>query len=336
MTSGRLKVAVAGAGMVTQHHLIGWARIPEVEVVAISNRDRAKAEARAAAFGIPTVYGDAVAMMDAERPEVLDIAVAVEVHAELVRAAAERGIAVLCQKPLCPTFAEARALAGEIGRRVPFMVHENWRFRPQYRRAREWVRAGRIGAVRQFRLAACSSGLILQPGEDRPFALARQPFMANMPRFIVLELLIHHLDTVRCLVGGRFRVAGVTMQRVSPLVVGEDVATILLEIDSGAQGTVAGNFSAPGYPARTGDSMELIGEVGRIVFDGPVLRLLDGRGTLRDEVGFDLDAAYQASYDGAIAHFAECLLAGRPFETDPADNLETLRLVDEAYAMAEG
>jgi len=236
---------------------------------------------------------------------------------------------------LCPTFEEARALVEEIGERVPFMVHENWRFRPQYRHAREWVQAGRIGAVRQFRLAACSSGLIADAGEERPFALARQPFMATMPRFIIFELLIHHLDTTRCLVGGRFRVAGALVRRVSPLVIGEDVASILLESDNGAMGTVAGNFSAGGYPARTSDSMELIGEAGRIVFEGSVLRLLDGRGNVRGEVGFNLDTAYQGSYDGAIAHFARCLADGQAFETDRIDNLETLRLVDQAYAMAE-
>lgn len=334
MASDRLRVAIAGAGMVTQHHLISWSRVPGAEVVAISNRDQRKAEARAADFGIPKAYGDAVTMMDAERPDVLDIAVAVDVHADLVRAAAARGIAVLCQKPLCPTFEEASALVEEIGDRVPFMVHENWRFRPQYRQAREWVQAGRIGAVRQFRLAACSSGLIADAGEERPFALARQPFMATMPRFIIFELLIHHLDTMRCLVGGRLRVAGALVRRVSPLVIGEDVASILLESDNGAMGTVAGNFSAGGYPARTSDSMELIGEAGRIVFEGSVLRLHDSRGNVREEVGFNLDAAYQGSYDGAIAHFARCLADGQVFETDRIDNLETLRLVDQAYAMA--
>jgi hypothetical protein len=32
-----------------------------------------------------------------------------------------------------------------------------------------------------------------------------------------------------------------------------------------------------------------------------------------------------------IAQFADCLESGAPFETDPADNLETLRLVEHAY-----
>src|SRR5450830_1801668 len=37
-------------------------------------------------------------------------------------------------------------------------------------------------------------------------------------------------------------------------------------------------------------------------------------------------------YRGAIEHFLNCLASGAPFETSPADNLETLKLVEDAYA----
>ena len=46
---------------------------------------------------------------------------------------------------------------------------------------------------------------------------------------------------------------------------------------------------------------------------------------------FDSDTGYQSSFDGVIAHFCHCLETGEPFETDPWDNLETLRLVEHAY-----
>ena len=318
--------------MVTRHHLIGWAAVPDAEVVAICNRSLGKARDRAAEFGIPAVYGDYAAMLDAEKPDAVDIAVAADLHADYVHAAAERGIPVFCQKPLTPEYASSVRLVEEIGSRVPFAVHENWRFRPQYRQAARWIAEGRTGPIRQFSMAACSSGLIPRPGEDLPPALVRQPFMAEMPRFLILELLIHHLDTVRCLVGERLGVAGARTRRVSPLVVGEDMALILLVGDGGAFGTVTGNFSAPGYSPRTQDRLELIGERATILFEDNRLCLREGDG--EKTVEFDLDEAYQASYTGAIAHFAEALRAGNPFETDRLDNLETLRLVEEAYAAA--
>ncbi len=63
-------------------------------------------------------------------------------------------------------------------------------------------------------------------------------------------------------------------------------------------------------------------------FGDAELRLLGPNGRTRK---YDFDAGYQASFDGVIAHFVDCLENGKPFETAPADNLETLRLVEHAY-----
>jgi D-apiose dehydrogenase len=239
----------------------------------------------------------------------------------------------LCQKPLTPTYGEAQVLAAEIGGRIPFMVHENWRFRPQYRKAAEWIAEGRVGPVRLFAMSALSSGLIRRPGAALPPALERQPFMARLRRFIVFELLIHHLDVVRFLVGQRLHVAAATLSRRCPDVVGEDTAHIVLRGDGGAAGSVTGSFLVPGMPARVEDRLEIVGESGRILFDGGRLAFA-GAGGEEAAAAIDLDAAYQASYDAAIAHFVDRLRTGRPFETAPTDNLETLRLVDETYAAA--
>jgi predicted dehydrogenase len=81
----KLRIAIAGAGMVTRHHLIAWSRLPVVEVVAIYNRHLDRALDRAAEFGIPKTYTDFAKMLDQERPDALDIAVATEVHSDRAR-----------------------------------------------------------------------------------------------------------------------------------------------------------------------------------------------------------------------------------------------------------
>jgi len=43
---------------VTHHHLKAWARLPNIEVVAICNRHRERADLRAKEFGIAKVYSD--------------------------------------------------------------------------------------------------------------------------------------------------------------------------------------------------------------------------------------------------------------------------------------
>ena len=129
-----LRIGLVGAGFVSQHHLNGWQReAARACVVAIADPSLRHAQARASAYGIPAVYTSAAAMFDRERLDAVDIAAPREVHAELVRLAAARGMSVICQKPLAPTYDEAQSLADDMSAlRVRLMVHENWRFRPCY------------------------------------------------------------------------------------------------------------------------------------------------------------------------------------------------------------
>ena len=95
--------------------------------------------------------------------------------------------------------------------------------------------------------------------------LVRQPFLAALPRLIIAELLIHHLDVVRLLVGP-LRVRACRVQRVSPDVIGEDAATILLEGPGGASVTVEGNMSARGCPPLPADTSILPTDTDTLTF----------------------------------------------------------------------
>src|SRR5258707_1941289 len=90
-------------------------------------------------------------------------------------------------------------------------------------------------------------------------------------------------------------------------------------------------MAAPGFPAGTGDRLEVVGSKASALLEGMELRLLGVHG---QQESFDFARDYQGSFDGAIRHFVDCLISGGPFETDVLDNLETLRLVEESYAAA--
>ncbi|MGH7357888.1 MAG: Gfo/Idh/MocA family protein, partial [Candidatus Rokuibacteriota bacterium] len=295
-------------------------------VLAVCDPDPRRAAARAEEFGIPQVYADAETMFAGQEIDALDIASPRETHATWVEAAAARGIDVLCQKPLTPTLAEAEALVERVGARVRLMVHENWRFRPWYRDLKTWIADGLLGETALARLATISSGFLPDESGRRP-ALERQPFMAREPRLMIAEVLIHHLDTMRYLCGP-LRVVGARAARTLPDVAGETLAAIFLETAAGAPVTVIGTMAAPGYPPRPPDRLELIGRRGSAVLADNELHLL---GPSPRSERYDADRGYQASFDGVIAHFVDCLETGAPFETGPADNLETLRLVEHAY-----
>ena len=101
--SGPLKVALAGAGMISWFHLVGWRKVgSRVRLVAVCDPSLANARARADEFGIEHVFQDRDAMLEAVAIDALDVASPRETHADWVDAAVARGIDVLCQKPLTP------------------------------------------------------------------------------------------------------------------------------------------------------------------------------------------------------------------------------------------
>jgi len=325
-----LRVALAGAGMVSRHHLTAWSRCPNAQIVAIADPDRGKAEERAKAFGISAIYDDAAQMLDAERPDAFDIAAPLHVHGELVRLAAERGIDTLCQKPLANGPGEARDIAATANERIRLMVHENWRFRPQYRQILEWIRGGVIGQPKAFKIETLGSSMIAPAEGETPPGLLRQPFLAEMERLIVLELLVHHIDTLNCLLGP-VSITTAALDRISSHVIGEDTVSLHLRAGN-AQGLLFASWVAAGQPPIIRDALYVIGSEGTIELYRDKLSVTSRH--LTQEIGLDLEEGYQASYDNTIAHFVDCLRDGEPFETPPEVHIGALETVEAIYRLA--
>src|SRR5258707_5367907 len=158
--SSKLRIGFAGAGAISQYHLVGWSEMPDAQVVAICDLDEAKARAKAQAFNIPNVYADFRTMIEREKLDAVDIVTPVGTHATLTRLAADAGLHVSCQKPLTPTVREAEELIAYVGERVRFMVHENYRFRPHYVRVKQWLDGGRVGDILHARMVVRGQSMI--------------------------------------------------------------------------------------------------------------------------------------------------------------------------------
>ncbi|HSC27032.1 MAG TPA: Gfo/Idh/MocA family oxidoreductase [Vicinamibacterales bacterium] len=343
-----LRVGLAGAGWAAHYHLESWARLAgRAHVVAIADPNVAAGRSRAAAFRVPAVYESVEAMLAAGGLDVIDVAAAREAHAPICRQAARHRLSILCQKPLAPTLAEAEALVADLGSidtegrgreagsgagmplrgSVRLMVHENWRFRPHYRQIARWLREGRAGTVRTVTMSLLTSGLLPDARGALP-ALVRQPMLATLDRLLLMEVLIHLVDTLRFLLGP-LSLAGARLGHSCPAVRGEDRASLFLTSAGGAAVSLVGDFMAHGHPAEQFDRLEILGTRGAITLEADRLRL---RGDSEEDLTIDLQANYRASYAAAIAHFVDRLADGGPFETSPEDNLETLRIVEAAYA----
>ncbi len=157
-----------------------------------------------------------------------------------------------------------------------------------------------------------------------------------MQPLIVLELGPHHFDIVRFLFGEPEDVYARTL-KVTPAehVVGEEVATTLLGYaDRLAQ--VELSWASLGYPADAvnPDVVAIEGTDGSLFVDHNGQLRLSRRDGRQERIAIDTTDAYRRSWQAALAHFAECLGTGEPFETSGTDNLHTLRLVFAAYDSA--
>ncbi len=325
-----LRVGLVGAGMVSAHHLAAWQKTTGAHVVAIADPDRERAGERARAFSVESVYASAEELIAEASPDALDIAAPVDRHGELCRLAADEGIAILCQKPLAGSVEEAEAIVDDVGDRVRFMVHENWRFRKTYRQIGSWLARGLIGDVESVRISVRSSGLI-PDHQGRIPALERQPFLADLERLLVFEVLIHHIDVLRWLCAG-LTVNAAHLSRVTDAVKGEDTGTITFAGGHGETVTLEGCLAEAGTPLHISDHAEIAGSKGTI-------RLADAtvsvEGAENGSVDWDFDEIYASAFEGAIAEFVAGLIEQRAFETEAADNLEVLRLVRDVYAAAD-
>src|SRR5918994_4184557 len=118
-------------------------------IVAIASRDPTRAEAAAAALGIPKAYGSYAELIQDPEIEAVYNALPNHLHVPISIEAAAAGKHVLCEKPIALTAAEAQKLI-EARDHAGVLIQEAFmvRYHPQWRRTRELVRAGRIGELR--------------------------------------------------------------------------------------------------------------------------------------------------------------------------------------------
>jgi predicted dehydrogenase/predicted TIM-barrel fold metal-dependent hydrolase len=324
-----LKVGLAGAGSISYNHLLAWKTVPDLEVTAVANPTVEKARARAEEFCIPAYYDNVAEMLTKHDLDIIDIASSRSSHPENIRMAAARGVHIFCQKPLADTLAESEKLVGEVEGVVRLMVNDNRRFRSDFRQIGAWIKEGKVGTIRQVAMAMFRSGYLPGPDGQRP-AIVKFPAMAREKRLLIGETLIHQLDVLRYLVGEMAVVACRAKQTEDGLM-GETMATIMLDTLSGAPVVLVGSFVAPGFGVAVSDRLELIGTRASVILDRETLTLM---GPERQTLTYDAKKEYQHCFDAGMQHFVACLRSGIPFESTAQDNLKTLRLVEDAYAKA--
>jgi D-apiose dehydrogenase len=329
----RLRLAIVGAGFWAPYQLAGWRELGDVTCVAVCDQAIDKAQALAARFGVPGVYGDAAAMLANERVDVVDVVTSVDAHAPIVRLAAGHGLPVICQKPLGPSLDAARDMVGHCeAAGVPLLVHENWRWQAPLRAVKDVLASGRLGTIVRGRIDYANSFPVF----------VNQPFLKELDQFILTDIGTHILDVARFLWGEASELYCQT-RRIHQDIRGEDVATVMMRMDNGVTVTCNMSYASRWELDRFPETFVAVeGSRGGVSL-GP-----DFTVTITDDGGTDARRVPPPAYawadpDYALIHSSivachrnlrDALLGEAAAETTGADNLRTLELVFGAYESA--
>lgn len=319
--------ALIGCGYASWFQLTGWSRIDNAEIVAVSSRNQVSADKRASEFTIPVVYTDYREMLDQEDLDFVDIATPPIVHGGMVREAARRGLHVICQKPIAETMSELDSIIVDCrDNGVRFMVNENARFQPWFRKIKSIIEKGTIGTP-FYAHFDCRARMSLPK-----LNFGGQPLLAEMPRMIIFELGTHYIDTLRYLFGEPESVY-CTHRRVSPYIEGEDTAQTIVKT-GGVDVMIDLSWASVPVTDRKGriswGIYQVEGDKGTIRVDQKGhLKVFTDSG-VTDEIQFPEDSEV-IGYTEAQRHFVDCLETGIVFETSGEETAKTMEVVFGAY-----
>ena len=308
--------------MISEFHLRGWARIPEVEIVAVGNRTVSRAEKRRDEFAPGAqVYSDLRGMLREARPDFVDILTTPDLHRYHCAIAREAAVHVICQKPVADTWNNAEQIARDFaGYGKLFAVHENHRYRPWFQAARQHD-LGPVSFARFTHLNATEPAEIYKNTSEQG---------------ILLEYGSHLVDMMRSALGEPLRVWA-RLHRLNEKVRGESFALCVYEYPN-ATATVEVAWKDA---AVTQSEVLLAGRDGEAYFEGTLTRGNEGRFRLTRKQHVVLDepcspiADYIESFYLLQRECVDVMLGLRPAVVQTlGEHLRTLRCTFAAYESA--
>ena len=257
----KLRIAVAGAGVMGRRHIELIQAHPSCELVAIIDPATNGAEI-AGRVGV-RLYRTLEDLFRNTEPDGVVLATPNAFHLDGAISCIQARVPTLVEKPLADTLEAGQRLceAAEVaGARI--LVGHHRRYNPILLQAREIVEQGRLGRI----VAIQGSAVFYKPDEYFDEA----PWRRQAGGGPILINLIHEIDSLRCLCGEIASVQAMTSNATRRFPV-EDTAVINLRFASGALGTFLLSDTAastksweqtsrenPAYPAYADDDCYLI------------------------------------------------------------------------------
>lgn len=337
-----LRFGFLGAGFVAGVHAEAFREVRGAQITAVFSRDAARAQAFAAAHGIPRATDDWRSVVEGRDVDAVLVMLPNHLHAEVVQAAAAAGKHVVVEKPLCLTLDEADAMIAACARAGVMLGYaEQLCFTPKYERLRALAGDGAFGRVYHLRQAEKHSG----PHSDWFWDVSRSGGGALM------DMGCHAFGWFRWMLGPAFRPAEVVCRLDTHMHAqrtrGEDHALAIFTFrDAAGRAATAQAEDSWAKLGGMDDRVEVYGTGGvgyadlfqggsSLVFSEP------GYGYALEKAGgtrgwsFALaEEVHQQGYPHEMQHFVDCIREGRrPVQTGE-DGRAVLEMLLAAYASA--
>jgi len=299
-----LRVAVIGVGHLGRHHARILSALPDVQLTAIVDTNRSRAEEIASAVGAP-------ALVDATKlhglVDAVTIAVPTERHRDVALPFLQAGVPVLVEKPMASSLDEAdEMLAAATQAGVPLAVGQTERFNPAVEAARP---------------------LLVNPRFIEVHRLGTFP-ERSLDIDVVFDLMIHDLDVVLSVVNAD--VDSIEAVGVPVLTGRVDIANARVKF---ANGCIA-NFTASRISRERVRRIRFFQPAAYLSIDYAtqkveMWRLVKGNGSMPSIDGGELPVANDEPLKRELADFIDAVVARRAPVVDGVQGRRALALASQ-------
>lgn len=312
------RVGVIGLGTIGQTHIETWKSLG-LTPVAVADAI-ADVRERAANMADWIVYESGEQLIEEGKLDIVSICTPPAFHQDLVIAAVNAGLTVLCEKPLAHTVESAEAIVAA-SNDAPGVIHVGFchRFEPAIVAIKHLIDSGELGTI--ISLNNRFAGVMDHP-EKTWFA---NPAISGGGA--LADTTIHSIDLFRYLLGDAVQVRSLTSTQASnlgPALGVEDSGTILLVNEAGAIGVLESSWRTP--PGVW--DLTVYGTKGSARFDYST-----GTGTVLDVDGNERALEFERGdrFTEEFRYVAEAWESGNAPRAGVADGAAANRILAMAY-----
>jgi myo-inositol 2-dehydrogenase/D-chiro-inositol 1-dehydrogenase len=327
LAEGTLNIGVIGAGRIGLVHLEAIASIPEAKPVIISNPTVSKAEAAAANYPGMEFSNSDMDVINHPDVEAVWICSPSQFHADQIRACADAGKHIFCEKPIATDLLETIEAVNYARRKgVKLMTALQRRFDPNFSRIKQAIATAEIGEPIVVKL--CSRDPAPPP-----------PEYVKGGGGIFKDMAVHDLDMARFLMGCEpVRILATGACNIDQAIAdfegpeAFDTASVIVQFENGKDAIIDVCRQAPyGYDQRA----EVLGTKGMVMSENmnpSTVRKFTAEFVGQADMPFDFFMSrYKEAYVAETNAFIVALLEGKPAPCSGRDGLIAL-----VMAMAAG